>query len=1145
MKKNFLLLFCKILIISVLLSQSLSLFSQVNYTANDRVIPYDGSFRFGINMGYYPGWTSEQLGVLSAGNASLGLKGVGMNTARPALYEELLETFGYDALVPTFEGFYQSGIRDMTMIVGGPSGPHRDYTQYCPGKFSDLFANLYEPIWDGGLNGTPVNEKNYYALYLWKTVNNYKKYVKVWEIVNEPDYDESGTQWRTDFDLTYGWWRENPDPCSYQLHAPIFNYIRMLRISWEIIKSVDPNAQVSVGALGYASFLDLVLRNTDNPNNGAVSSEFPLKGGAYFDMMGYHIYPHIDASLWTYSPTTGITGYHRHSDGAIDSGLVKKQAFFQSVLTKYGYDGSRYPQKPWVVTEFNLPRKAFSANYVGSDDIQVNSAMKVAIECQKRQISQLHLYQLGDKTTPEAATYEFDLMGLYKKLEGAQPYNVQVNPVGIGYKTTSDLIFGAKYDAAQTNAMNLPANIKGAAFRKPDNSVVYTIWAKTTVDKSETASANYTFPASMGLTGLKRYAWDFGYTGASSDVNASSSIALTATPIFLTASNVVVTTLPDLTVTNLNIQTPSVLGGQKVDFKVDIRNVGQGNASGNFSVKSYISRDNVLSGDDIQSGTINTGGYNAGFVSLQVAGSVTVPATFAAGQYYIIAKVDADDQVGESNEGNNVVASGATFTVTVVNPPTTTCANSFLKNPGYESGITEWGGGGEIVNTGAFSGTNALRICKIEERVFQSQAAQAGKAYTFRLNSRVDAGSEGYFGIKFMNSSFTPIDFLILPINSTTYSIHTPNGTATSRTAPTGTAYVEVFVAKSLGTGCVFADDWCLTEGSGTGGNPCDTDTTPPQITCPPNIAVTAAAGQTTAAVTIAPPSVSDNCTVATLRLTTTSGETVATPNNIATLPVGVTNLRWIVTDAKGNSSNCTYTATVTSGSTGGGGTDMGLTIAATPTTYKKWTNLDFTITAKNNGSTAFSNAVIQFKFPVGTVSGGAVTPSVGVWKEWCAGGTQCFQWEIPSVAANASVSLTIPLFVLDVSTPIVGTATLLSSTPTDTNAANNTASVTVNGSPTPQSGLVRRDIVQTIPAFIQKIAPNPSDDITTIEVESLKEQTITIQVFNNIGKLIGTEKRTVQKGHNVLYMDVTQYQSGLYFISTEYQSQPVKFVKM
>jgi hypothetical protein len=126
----------------------------ITFTAKDSVLRYDKVFRFGVNLGYYPPWTTEQLGGLAAGGPALGLKGVGANTARPGLEEFLLETYGYDALIPTFESLYQRGIRDMNVIIGGPSDAHRDYAYHCPSKRSDLFANLYEPIWDGGANGT-------------------------------------------------------------------------------------------------------------------------------------------------------------------------------------------------------------------------------------------------------------------------------------------------------------------------------------------------------------------------------------------------------------------------------------------------------------------------------------------------------------------------------------------------------------------------------------------------------------------------------------------------------------------------------------------------------------------------------------------------------------------------------------------------------------------------------------------------------------------------------------------------------------------------------------------------------------------------------------------------------------------------------
>jgi hypothetical protein len=218
--------------------------AQITFTAKDSVLAYNKVFRFGVNLGYYPPWTTEQLGGLAAGDPALGLKGVGANTARPGLEEFLLEQYGYDALVPTFESLYQRGIRDMNVIIGGPSDAHRDYAYHCPDKRSELFANLYEPIWDGGANGTPVNENNYYALYLWKAVKQYKKYARVWEIVNEPDFDFAGQQWQGDYLPNFGWWTSNPAPCDYQLRAPIQQYVRMLRISWEVIKTADPTAFV-------------------------------------------------------------------------------------------------------------------------------------------------------------------------------------------------------------------------------------------------------------------------------------------------------------------------------------------------------------------------------------------------------------------------------------------------------------------------------------------------------------------------------------------------------------------------------------------------------------------------------------------------------------------------------------------------------------------------------------------------------------------------------------------------------------------------------------------------------------------------------------------------------------------------------------
>lgn len=80
------------------------------------------------------------------------------------------------------------------------------------------------------------------------------------------------------------------------MKAPPF-YIRTLRISYEVIKSVDPDALVAVGGLGWPSFLDVICRYTDEPFEGGEEPDrYPLKGGAYFDCMSFDSYPHLDNS---------------------------------------------------------------------------------------------------------------------------------------------------------------------------------------------------------------------------------------------------------------------------------------------------------------------------------------------------------------------------------------------------------------------------------------------------------------------------------------------------------------------------------------------------------------------------------------------------------------------------------------------------------------------------------------------------------------------------------------------------------------------------------------------------------------------------------------------------------------------------------
>ncbi len=518
--------------------------AQVSYSANDQVKPYTQGFHPAANIGQYTAFSEEQLALLAAGGAAPAgsqggrVLGAGVKSLRPGIFESYSEVAGYDASLPIFQKYDELGMSEHTVIVGFPSATHQDPTQYCPGIQSTLFANMYSPIWDGGANGTPYNDSNYYAAYLYKTVSQYKDYVRFWEIWNEPGYDYTGGLGYLPPSAPNSWWNVNPNPCDYKLRAPIFHYIRLLRISWDIIKTLDPDAYVVVSGTGYPSFLDAILRNTDNPVDGSVTAEYPLKGGAYFDVMGYHSYPHFDGGLREFSDATMDWVYYRHSDAAAQA-LLRTKEDYQAVLDSYGYNGSTYPEKHWIITEINLPRKEYpdpsdpGENFIGSAEAQRNFIIKAMVTCMANEIEQMQVYKLAEDTEYDRSYSEFDLMGLYKKLDYNHGYYQELNEVGVAHKTASDVLFGKTFDPVRTGQLQLPGNVGGGAFKDAFDNFTYVLWAKTQTDMSEAASATYSFPASMNVSNLLKQNWNMSQTHWAY-TSPSTNIALTAAPIFLT-----------------------------------------------------------------------------------------------------------------------------------------------------------------------------------------------------------------------------------------------------------------------------------------------------------------------------------------------------------------------------------------------------------------------------------------------------------------------------------------------------------------------------------------------------------------------------------------------------------------------------------
>lgn len=499
-----------------------TLFAQ---TANDAIPPYNEPFRPGANLGYFPGLSNQNLADLAAGNEANGIQGIGAKSIRTGIFNEFVEVWGYDFLEETYDYFEARGLKENTVIVGFPAAWQRDQTFHCPDKQSTMFANLYEPIFDNGENGTPVNEENYLAIYLYKLVNQYQDHVRFWEIWNEPGSDlPTGFQvgWRQP-GSPGNWWENEPDPCDNILHAPIPHYVRTLRVAYEVIKFVDPDAFVSVAGFGYPAFLDAVLRNTDNPVDGSPTEEYPLGGGAYFDIFGNHSYPHFDGSTTNFDEGR----FERHSDRAAD-GIITRRLEFEAVLEKFGYDGITYPLKPSIITEVNIPRKRFGDN-LGGKDVQTNFMLKAFIKAKLNKIYALHPYNLVERDDYDTADSEFGVMGMYERFN--TPGDQVPTGEAIAYKTISDLLFTTEFDADQTAAMNIPNGVRGHAFKEANGDYIYALWAETSIDLSEAASASYSFPAPLNVGNLEMIEWDYSQN-PTSNLIGNTNIPLTARPVF-------------------------------------------------------------------------------------------------------------------------------------------------------------------------------------------------------------------------------------------------------------------------------------------------------------------------------------------------------------------------------------------------------------------------------------------------------------------------------------------------------------------------------------------------------------------------------------------------------------------------------------
>jgi hypothetical protein len=257
------------------------------------------------------------------------------------------------------------------------------------------------------------------------------------------------------------------------------------------------------------------------------------------------------------------------------------------------------------------------------------------------------------------------------------------------------------------------------------------------------------------------------------------------------------------------------------------------------------------------------------------------------------------------------------------------------------------------------------------------------------------------------------------------------------------------------------------------------TDVQPPVITCPVNQTVnTADASCTSAAVTYATPTATDNCAPAPT-LTRISG-----PGSGSAFPAGTTNVVWRATDGAGRTATCSFAVTVTDN---------------TPPVI----NCPGSVSVFGTGTPCGVNVT----YPVPTASDNCGTPAVFLQSGVVSG-------------SNFPAGTTVNVFR---ATDARGTTATCS------------FSVTVTCSGAANKGAADRGAAKdAVAIFDFTLSPNPAQQQVLVSLTALPETTGEMQllVFDAQGRLY--QQQALTAGTQSVLLSVETWPSGLYWISVQ-----------
>jgi len=221
-------------------------------------------------------------------------------------------------------------------------------------------------------------------------------------------------------------------------------------------------------------------------------------------------------------------------------------------------------------------------------------------------------------------------------------------------------------------------------------------------------------------------------------------------------------------------------------------------------------------------------------------------------------------------------------------------------------------------------------------------------------------------------------------------------------------------------------------------------------------------------------------------------------------------------------------------------GVDIELEYTVDRDTYRQWEQVNYTLTATNNGTETATNLVISDPIPFG-MAFTSKTISTGTYNLW-------FQtWTIPELAAGETATLDLALFTLIGNAEIVKFAQVKSLDQMDVDSTPNNNSTTVPNeddetavSITPinfggGSGkdVLENPIAESNTLKLYNLFPVPADEHINL-VFGTEGFQVNLFLYDVNGRLLQRKSLQVNRGENALQLEVGHLTAGFYTVSLE-----------